>query len=317
MDFSLIQQADRVLSKCGGRPIVRDGSVVPIPKYFLMPLTLSPGLSQNFTKEITGDALWEMRSISCDQGMASIVGARIQIQLPSGRFLFGGNGLDVGQFAGTGSYRYLMDPPEECEPGSKIQVVLSDYTGLGSPVAVNLLFGGAYKYYMRGGAMVPKLISAGAIPRYQGIVNENILAPCWMGGYGPVTPPGYEDDKFTYSSSKLTVPLTGPLSASLRIPIDAGYEHFACRRILLDVNQDAGVTAGEFLGRIRTGNGYALVEDYIDLQTYLGGAVWAHDWLIRGGDEVFIDLVLADGAGSGNMYVQVHLEGARRKKRAG
>jgi hypothetical protein len=152
------------------------------------------------------------------------------------------------------------------------------------------------------------------IPRYQGIVNENILAPCWMGGFGPKTPQGYQDDKYTYSSAKTTVPLAGPLTATLRIPIDAHYEAFVCRRFLFDVQQDNTVTAGEFLGRIRTGNGYAINEDYIDLERYLGGAVFAHDWIVRGGDEVFIDLVLADGAGSGNMYITAHMEGARRKR---
>lgn len=313
MDFSLIQQADRTLSKCGGRPIIQGGAVVPIYKGFLMPLTLQPGQTQNFTKEITGDTIFELRSISSDNGMASVVGARIQIQLPSGRFLFGGNGMDVGQFAGVGSLRYLMDPVELAEPGSKIEVVLSDYTGLGSAIAVNLVFGGCYNYYLKGGSL-SKGLSASMIPRYQGIVNENILAPCWMAGYGPITPPGYRDERYTYSSSKLTVPLAGPLTGSLRIPIDAGYESFVCRRFLFDVQQDATVTAGEFLGRIRSGNGYAVNEDYIDLQRYLGGAAYAHDWIVRGGDEVFIDLALADAAGSGNMYITAHLEGARRKR---
>jgi hypothetical protein len=318
MDLFLINQADRALSSCGARPIIRDGSVVPLYKSFLMPMLLQPGQTVNFLKEITGDALWELRAISSDQGSNSVVGARIQIQLPTGRFLFGGNGMDVGQFAWVGSYRYLMDPPEECEPGSKIQVTLSDYTGLSSQIAVNLLFEGAYKFYLKGGQIQKRLPSAQSIPRYQGIVNENRLAPCWMGGYGPSTPKGYRDDRFTYASGNLatpyaTVPLAGPLTATLSIPIDRGLD-FVCRRIFFDVQQDSTVTSGRFLGRIRTGNGYALNDNFFDLPQLISGAAYPHDWIIRGGDQVFMDIVLADFAGTGNMYIQAFLEGAKRHR---
>ena len=326
MDLALIDQANRTLSSCGARPIVRDGSVVPLYKAFLMPLTLQPNQTVNFTKEITGDALWELRAISSDQGIGGVVGARMQIQLPTGRFLFGGNGIDVGQFAGFGSYRYLMDPPEECEPGSKIQVSFSDYTGLESQIEMNLLFEGAYKFYLKGGALQKRLPSAAQIPRYQGIPNaENIMAPCWYGGYGPKTPNGYQDDRFTYSSNASTggvpaqlavytaVPLAGPVTATINIPIDPGFD-FVCRRILFDVEQDSTVMDGRFLARVRTGNGSALNDNFFDWAQLVSGAPWAHDWIVRGGDQVFVDLVLVDFSGTGNMYCQVHLEGARRHR---
>jgi hypothetical protein len=317
MVFALINQADRALSKCGARPIVREGSVVPLYKAFLMPLIVQPNQTANFLKEITGEALWELRAISCDLGMNLTVGARMQIQLPTGRFLFGGNGIDVGQFAWVGSNRFLMDPPEECEPGSKIQVSLSDYTGLQAAVPVNLLFEGSYLFYLRGGQLA-RLPSARAIPRYQGVVNENIMAPCWVAGYGPATPKGYRDSRFTYSSGTeaapyAIVPLGGPVTATLKIPIDLGLD-FVCRRLLFDVQQDSTVTSGRFLGRVRTGNGYALNDNFFDLAQLINGACYPHDWIIRGGDQVFMDLVLVDFTGTGNMYIQAHLEGARRRK---
>ena len=312
MELALIKQADRMLTSCGARPIVQGGSCVPIPKAFLMPMVLQPNQAFQWTKEITGEALWEMRAISSDQRMNQVVGARLQIQLPSGRFLFGGNGMDVGQFAGFGSYRYLMGPPEECEPGSKIQVSLSDYTGLESAIAVNLLFEGAYKYFLKGGQIVKRLPPVWQIPRYQGILNENILAPCWMAGYGPPTPSGYTDELFTYSSAEVAIPITGPATATLKIPIDAGLD-FICRRLLFAVRADTGAS-GTFLGRVRTGNGYALIEDFVDLAQYLNGNEYPHDWTVRGGDSVFIDLTLADFAGINSMYMQVHLEGVRRRK---
>lgn len=312
MDLSLLKQADRALSKCGGRPILREGSVVPLYKAFLMPMVLSPGQTVNFVKEITGDALWELRAISSATGMNSITGARLQVQLPTGRFLFGGNGMDCGQFAWIGSYRYLIDPPEECEPGSKIQVALSDYTGLEDNLAVNLLFEGVYKFYLKAGEPVQKMISAQDIPRYQAIVNENILAPAWMAGFGPATPQGYRDERFTYSSAQAAIPLAGPLTTTLKIPIDAGLD-FVCRRLLFDVEQDDTVTAGTILARVRTGTGFALNDNFIDLAQYLNGTVWPHDWLIRGGDAVYLDLVLVDFTGTGKMYFQAHLEGCRRR----
>jgi hypothetical protein len=320
MDFTLINQAHRVLTACGARPVVRDNAVaVPIQKKFLMPMTLPQNQALNFIKEITGDTIWAMRAISSDGPMlglfTGIVGVRCQIQLPSGRFLFGGNGIDVGQFSGAGSYRYLVQPEEDCEPGSTIQVTLSDYVGLQAPIVVNMVFEGSYKFYLRGGQLVKPGPSANSIPRYQRTPNQNILAPCWMGGYGPSTPQGYEDSVFTYSSPTIVVPLAGPITATLKIPIDPPYD-FICRRLLFDVTADSTVATGIFLGRVRSGTGYALNDQFIDIARYLNGLEWPKGWRVRGGDAIFVDLALADATGSGSMYIQCHFEGARRRKAA-
>jgi len=315
MDFTLLKQADRVQSKCGFRPVIRGGSVLTLYKGFLLPMVLQPNQTAVFTKEITGETVWTLRAVSSDQGMVSTTGVRLQIQLPNGRFLIGGNGQDAGQFAGVGSYRYLMDPELDCEPGSKIQVTLSDTTtgGLTNPLAVNLLFEGSYKFYFRNGEPVSSQM-ASELKRYQGIVNENILAPSYTAGYAVETPKGNKDDYFVYSCpNPITVPLGGPLTATMKIPIDNGID-FICRRLLLDVEADATVSAGNFLCRVRTGDGYALSDDYLDYPRLINGAEWPHDWTIRGGDEVLVDVALADSAGTGNMYLQVHLEGDKRRR---
>lgn len=314
MDLHLLQQADRIQSKCGFRPIIRGGSVLTLYKGFLLPMVLQPNQTAVFTKEITGETVWTLRAVSSDQGMVSVTGVRLQIQLPNGRFLIGGNGQDVGQFASFGSDRYLMDPELDCEPGSKIQVTLSDTNtgGLANPLAVNLLFEGSYKFYFEGGEPVRAAV-ASQQRRYQGIVNENILAPCYTAGQGPQTPKGYTDDYFIYSSTQITVPLTGPLTATMKIPIDNGID-FVCRRLLLDVEADGTVSAGSFLSRFRTGDGYALSDDYLDYARLINAAEYAHDWTIRGGDEVLIDVALVDSVGTGNMYLQVHLEGDKRRQ---
>ena len=316
MDAQLLKEGLSIMSKCGAFTFVRQGAVLPLKKDFLMPMVLQPNQSLVFTKEITGDTVWCLRSISSDQGSNSLVGVRLQIQLPNGRFLFGANGIDVGQFAWIGSWRYLMDPDLDCEPGSKIQVTLSDTTngGLGAAVAVNLLFEGVEKFYFQGGEPVSwQQGLASQLPRYQGIVNENILAPPFIAGFGLETPPGYHDELFTYSSSVTSSTIGTTTTATVKIPLDNGVE-FHCRRLLFDVVVGSLVTAATWLGRIRTGDGYALCDDFIDLARILNGAEFPHDWTIAFSDEVYFDLSLVDTAGAGVVTFQAHLEGVRRRK---
>ncbi len=315
MNEALLLEADRVLNKCG-RPVIRGAVAVPLFKGFLMPMVLQPDQTTVFTKEITGDVTWNLRSISSAIGASNgATGVRLQIQLPNGRFLIGLNGQDVGQFAWVGSWRYnLADGAVDCEPGAKIQVTLTDTVGLNAPLAVNLLFEGAYTYYLKGDSGVGASDLASDMPRYQGIVNENILAPCWMAGEGPYTPEGFQDERFTYSSLQNSVAVTGAnLSTTLKILIDAGCD-FLCRRVLVDVTRDDAATDGFFLGRLRTGSGYALCDSFFDIARYINGSVYPHDWKIRGEDAVYVDLNLTDPAGTGNYNVQVHLEGVRRRR---
>jgi hypothetical protein len=316
--LELLTQMDKVLSKCG-RPVLPGGiTCVTLEKKILMPMVLSPNTSVTFSKEIPGDTIWCLRAISSDQGMNSQVGIRVQIQFPNGRFLFGGNGQDIGQFAWVGSYRFPIDPEMDFEPGGKFKVTLTDTGGLNADKAVNLVFEGCYKYYLRGGELVPDAMKlASSLPRYQGTVNENILAPCWLTGAQPAVPDGYvSHDLFTYSSDVFTFTVPGVLQGQLTIPIDEGYDFF-CRRILVDFQFVAGNTfigTAIVLAKVRTGTGYALNDDWIDFGKYLCGAEWPKDWKIRGRDAVIVDLQFADDSGSGDATYQVHLEGVRRKK---
>ena len=316
MDVQLLKQGLQTMSKCGAFTATHEGAVLPLVKSFLMPMVLQPNQSLVFTKEITGDTVWNLRSISSDQGSNSLVGVRLQIQLPNGRFLFGGNGIDAGQFAWVGSWRYLMDPGMDCEPGSKIQVTLSDTTsgGLETAVAVNLLFEGAYKFYFKGGSLQPwQQGLASELPRYQGIVNENILAPPFLAGFGLETPEGFRDELFTYSSPVASLTIGAGTTATLKLPIDNGLD-FLDHRLLFDVVAPGTCTAATFLGRIRTGDGYALCDDFLDLARLLNGAEFPHAWTITEGDLVYLDLSLVDTVGTGTLTFQAHLEGVRRKK---
>jgi hypothetical protein len=327
MKTELLVQADAILSKCG-RPVLPGGiTAVPIPKGFLLPMVLDPGASYTFTKEITGNTPWVLRAITSDQVQNQLTGVRIQVQLPNGRFLFGGNGIDAGQFCWIGSWKWDQDPELRCEPGSKIQVTLSDPTGaLSAATPVNLLFEGAYLFFMKGGVLIESPQLASNLPRYFGIVNENILAPVWMAGDPIQTPDGFEDEYFIYSSADpndqpnlCTWTVTaGAITANpnplpLEIAIDPSYVHHI-RRILVDL-QLTGTAAAIVLSRFRTGAGYIFNDNFIDYARYICGAEYAGFWRVKGTDSVFIDCQLADFSGTGNATYQVFLEGFRRRRK--
>lgn len=327
MKLEYLGQAQTILSKCGAQ-IFPDG-VTGVPLYhgFMMPMNLAPGGAVTFSKEITGTVPWVLRAISSDQASSSLVGIRCQIQLPNGRYLFGGNGIDVGQFAWIGSWKWLQDPELRCEPGSKLQVTLTDTTngGLAETVAVNFLFEGANLLFMKGGDLPKQGPLASSLPRYQGVLNENILAPCWMSNEGLNTPDGFIDEYFVYSSpdpvdepDQTTWTIAAdvitqyPNPAPFEIQIDPGYEFFV-RRVLLDVQFTGDVTA-IVLAKLRTGAGYVVNDNFIDWTRYLCGAEFAGQWKVRGGDSVFVDANLADLSGDGTVTYQIFLEGYRRRK---
>ena len=135
MKLELLKQAGYILSKCG-RPTLPGGiTCVPLVKDIVIPMILESGQTTVFMREIPGDTAWQLRAISSDQGMNAVRNIRVQIQFPNGRYLFGGNGQDIGQFASVGSYRFLVDPSMDFDPGGKLKVTLTDTTpgGFGTP----------------------------------------------------------------------------------------------------------------------------------------------------------------------------------------
>ena len=310
----LIMEADFVLSKCG-RFIPPVGSVVYIPKSFLLQAVLPAFSTQTFYKEVTGDTTWCWRSISVAlSGVPKLVEA--QILKPDGHFLFN-DVLDLIQVQGFGSFRYLLSRELEIPPGSKLQLTLDDtYLAKGVVQPVSVLCGGAYAYYLKGGirSSSPEQ-EASALPRIFAGPNQNLLAPCWMAGVGPRVPNGLRATGFTYGNgitNVATVTLGATLSAKCSIQIDADSD-FHVRRFFFDVTQDAGVTAGTFLGRIRASSGYAFTDDYVELARYLGSAPLAKGWDVKRGDQILFDVVLVDGAGAGNISIACFADGEKRR----
>lgn len=335
MKLEYLKQAATILTNCG-RPELPGGLVaVPIPKAFVMPI-LTPVSSNptasTFTKEITGETVWELRAISVDQrsfrSTSSGNPVRLQIQLPNGRFLFGGNGIDLTDFAWLGSWRWPQDPEYRFQPGDKINVTVTSSI---TSVVINLLFEGAYLYFMRNGEAVPSsFVDLASLPRYDGSVNENIMAPAWMSNEAVDTPAGYRDDYFVYSTpgpasdtdplAAYAISIAGAVTSGpqlFSVPIDPGYD-FSVRRMLFDVQFTGGVDGAAILGRIRTGAGQALSNTFIDLAHYLCGAEFGGRFKVKGGDSIYIDAVLVDphvtGFAEGTVTFQAHFEGFRRSR---
>src|ERR1035437_841066 len=143
--FQLIRESDYVLSRCG-RLAPPVGSVVYIPKSWLIQAVLPVGSEQTFYKELVGDTMWCWRSISTAlSGSPPAISA--QVLTPEGHFLFNGL-LDLTTVAGFGSGRYLLSREIECPPGSKIQFGFDDsYLQAAAVQPVSVLIGGAYAYY--------------------------------------------------------------------------------------------------------------------------------------------------------------------------
>lgn len=320
MDLHLLSEAEMALSKCGRPVLAPPGrSIVSIFKGFLVQGQLPINSRQTFFKTITGEATWSLRAISIFATAipsTNPVTLYVQIQLPNGRFLEN-TFQDINQIVGFGSKRFLFSRELDCVPGSKLQVTLDTTIPAASyPQAAIMLFEGAYKYYVSESGHARPSEPAG--PRYLGTPNQNIMAPCWMSGEGPETPEGFVDQPFIYESTLGTATLGASqvLGLTVQSQIDNDAD-FICRRIYLATQAPAGssVTAGRFLALPRTGSGYSLTSDYVDVGYYLQNAPWAHDWVIAAGDRIFVDLEYVDGAGSGNVTCRAYFEGVKRRKR--
>ena len=312
MDNDILRQFDWVLSKCG-RPLAPKGmNVVYLGKRFVVQAQVATTSATILTKEISGDTTFVLRSISTK----SDITAYFQIQLPNGKFLTN-SPQAIAPFAGFGFSRYINNDGLECPPGSKVQITINTELNPGQ-VTSRFVLGGAYKYYVKSpNEQRPAVEIASMIPRYWGDPNQNILAPCWMQGYGPATIPGCRDEYFNYTSTVATATITSGVvtngSQQVYAQIDNDTD-FDCRRILVDIKK-TGAAGGTWLAKFRAGSGYSLNDDFIDVQRLLAGAMLGpRPWKIPQGDEVIVDLLLVDAAGTGTLSFQANFDGQRRRR---
>lgn len=314
MDANLLRQMDYALSRCG-RPMAPPGfSSVYIPEGFLLQteFPVSPSnLNQVLTKQITGDVPWCFRSLQITS--TAFTALMLQLQLPDGRFLE--NDLEnVTRLAGYGSWRRVLSREIPCPVGTKISITLLDITPtIAQPIAI--LCEGAYNYLLPSQAKPRDLIQvASALPRYVPGENQNILAPPAMWGQGPITPDGFEDELYTYASPIVTQDCAATVLAQTTLIQINRTLKFEGRRLMFLVIGDWGAT-GTFLIRPRVNSGYALCDDYFNAANLIGGAPWAHDWDLRTQDQVLFDVQLVDitPGSTGKMYLQIYLEGVKRK----
>jgi hypothetical protein len=302
MTPEILTQLDMVLSKCGKPEYPHGLSAVLLPVGFFMQNVLPVASDQTQTLEIDTETTFVLRSIQ-STGATSLY---LQIELPNGKFLMN-TLMDVNDMGAFGSYRLAFMRELECPPGSVIRVHWNDTipnAAAAQPIA--LLFEGALRYYLKSNRPP---VSQPIGPRYFSDPDQNILAPCWMHGQGPGKP---GDEKYTYAVPTITILGTGTnLTGQAVKQIENGTD-FECRRLLFDVQKDATVTAGRFLLRLRTASGYAFCGDYLDAAAYLNGTVYPHDWHIDAGDQVYVDAILVDFAGTGSMTLSVHMEGVKR-----
>lgn len=325
MDLQLLQQVDRCLSKCGKPQLPQGYTALYIPRGIPIQITIGATTEQTFSRELAGDTEFELRAIS--MSVTSTVSCYFQAQLPDGTFLLNQE-IDISQIAGYGSARYAFSKPLLCPPGTHFILTFDTSTpGAATTQPIMVLLEGCDRYMLRGGkpARCPEAFAA-SIKRIQGDGNENLLAPCWQQGYTPEPPQGFVYEPITYRSSPqgqagnvrvtglapyVSIPLAGPFTATAVIQVDQSND-FLMRRLLFDVQADAGVTGGTILARIRAGSGYAFTDDYFDVQQYIGSAPIPKDWLVKAADQIFFDLQMVDSTGTGNMYIKIFAEGLRR-----
>ena len=313
-----LRQSDIVLSRCG-RPVSRDPrlNIVAIPKKFKCWAVFAANptsIVNTVATVITGDATFMLRAIS--SYVTIPVGLNLQVQFPDGRFLFH-TLADIRSIAGWGSWRFPLTHERPCPPGSKVTVTFAD-TAFGTAQAFPLLLEGSYYYHVKGGngggARPGDLASS--LPRYRpGDPNQNIMAPAWMWGEGPVPPAGFVDDPGGFVRSSEVVPIdVGPATSKNEtaiIQVEPGPD-YPVTNLWFNVWADPTVTAFDCLVRARDTSGYHLMDDYIQYGL-LNGVPLAKPWVVKAGDSIIVDLALADFTGVGNVYVQVFTSGAKRR----
>lgn len=325
IDFKLLTEQDTVLSACGRPMMPRGAASVDIPKKFLYskvvagttldPLTVPVNTVE---KVIEAPVPFLLKSISMFQQPPVLNAVLWRLRLPNGRYLQA-NETGVSQAGDCGSYKFVLDDPIECAPGSKLWVTLDGLANNATLMsALSIVFGGWLRYPLRG--IVCKIVGERITQRnirarYTLDPNQNIMAPEWRLGNQcyPETPPGVIDRSFEYCTprtSLIAVPWTGEPLSNVAFLVE-NTSQFVARFISFRQQSVTGTASGTLAVRITTDTGYEITDGFTPIS--FNGPMFP-ELPLSGGGALYIDFMVVDGAGTEGSTInyQVVLGGVKR-----
>ena len=326
MDIRLLSECDRVLTSCGRPKMPKGVAWIDIPYHityqkFLAGQTIAPTSTPVVTEEriVNTEVPFICYGIS-GFGQPATPGALYwRLRLPTGRFLQSKETAFSEAGSGFGSYRYYFDQPVECQPGSKFFITIDSLVNNATTATgLSLVFHGALRYPMAGDANGVPTASAercANLARYTQNPNQNILAPEWrLGGQCyPETPAGMKDYQFWYSTpmnNLVAVPVSGAITPNVNFPIQATSDFIGRFLSFATISASEGAS-GTLAVRIRTDTGYELTDGFT-VASEISSVIFPGLRLNAGG-ALFIDYMVVDGAGSGNLNIQTVLGGVKRR----
>jgi hypothetical protein len=204
----------------------------------------------------------------------------------------------------------------EWKPGEKMYVDLNTILA-GPPPAggytVVFSFEGVYRFPISGPGAVTNPLTAANLPRYFLNDAQNILAP--ESRFGPScpseTPSGYQDELYWYVTPTQALLTDGTPVSNVQLQIQPQSD-FICREIW--PYSPAATGSGSVVFRARRGDGYALSNNFIPINSIQGPLF--KELRIKGGDTFSWDGYVVDGSGGSGTSITfgLYLAGVRRRK---
>ncbi len=311
-DYTLIGQADYVLSKCGGRQLPGGLVAVDFPGGLLYNSSNTADQTTTGTRDNPKDTTFYVRSIKIIQD-ANTYG---RIQWPDSKWL-SNQSCSLGGSAWFGCLSRAITKEVPIRPGELITILTNPVPTQGAGVGTytSILFEGVFRYLLKNGRLSPYVPNdAEKYTRYSRTPNGNILAPeRELDSEFLEIPKGMRRTPFilqSLSSEAVTIAAPGG-EATIEVPISSSFDFFA-RRFYVEYAFDEGV-AGDLLVKRRDGSGYSLDSDFVPIGQMLDAPL-AKAWCLLHGVSVFLDFALRNGTGSGNVTIStVNIVGSRQK----
>jgi hypothetical protein len=320
MKVELLTEADRVLSNCG-RVVAPSGlGWVDIPKGLQYQKYLADNAADTTEEKVVDTPVPFILKSFQGFGQPGAKGAvYFQIRFPSGRFVES-RICPISESVSYGSYREYLDPPVECQPGSRFWITLDGLLQAGTDVALTLLFEGVLRYTIKGSAGCVSPVSLGSpwakMPRYVMDGNQNIEAPEWrLGTQQWATPSGYRDEVYWLTATSpnfVAVPIDGSV-VQAALDLDYGGD-FIARYVRFYVIPNASGITGTPYVRIRRDDGYEVTDGFVNATRI--NTVMFPGLPLKSGTALIIEYMLVDAGGAlgSTLTIQPVFGGLRRRK---